>query len=138
MNEIYLNILNTINVNNYFDFYFRRLSLTILSAFFSFTGLGQNVATNILSNELCGCNSIIENDNVVKSNGKDDMKFYSNGKMKVEVKKNGSKKEHRIYYYSTGIKCKEEFLNFRMNIKKTIFYDTLEKRQMVCKGNLKF
>lgn len=66
------------------------------------------------------------------------MKFYSNGKTKYVVKNNGNKKEHRIYYYPTGIKCKEEFLNFRMNIKKTIFYDTLEKRQMVCKGSLKF
>jgi hypothetical protein len=99
---------------------------------------GQNTATNIISKGLCGCNSIAENDSTIKSEGKDQMKFYSNGEMKVSVKKIGNKKEHRIYYYPTGIKCKEEFLNFRMNIKKTIFYDTLEKRQMVCKGSLKF
>lgn len=80
----------------------------------------------------------MSNDSSFKSNGKDEMKFYSNGKMKYEVKKVGNKKEHRIYYYPTGIKCKEEFLNFRMNIKKTIFYDILEKRQMVCKGSLRF
>lgn len=125
-------------MRNYFDFCFRKLPVTFLFAFFSVVGLGQNTATNILSNGLCGCNSITESDSTIKSYGKDQVKFYSSGKMKYEVKKNGNKKEHRIYYYSTGIKCKEEFLNFRMNIKKTIFYDTLEKRQMVCKGSLKF
>lgn len=138
MNEIYLNTLNTINVSNSFDFHFRKLPITFLFALFSLLGLGQNAATNILSQGLCGCNSIMANDSALKSNEKDGMKFYSNEKMKYEVKKIGNKKEHRIYYYLTGIKCKEEFLNFRMNIKKTIFYDTLEKRQMVCKGSLKF
>lgn len=125
-------------MSNYFDFCFRKLPLSFLFAFFSVVVLGQNTTTNILSNGLCGCNSITGSDSTLKSLGKGKMEFYSNGKMKVDVKKIGNKKEHRIYYYSTGIKCKEEFFNFRMNIKKTIFYDTLEKRQMVCKGSLKF
>lgn len=125
-------------MSNYFALSLRKLPITFLFAFFSVVGLGQNSETNILSNGLCGCNSMTERDDALKSDGKDQMKFYSNGKLKYEVKKNGNKIENRIYYYPTGIKCKEEFLNFRMNIKKTIFYDTLEKRQMVCKGSLKF
>lgn len=125
-------------MKNYLNFQLRKLSILFLFTFFSLPGHGQSVGTNILNKGLCGCNSITDNDSDVKSEGKDETEFYSNGKMKVEVKKNGGKKEHRIYYYPTGIKCKEEFLNFRMNIKKTVFYDTLEKRQMVCKGSLKF
>lgn len=125
-------------MSNYFDFGFRKFPITLLFAFFSVIGLGQNTETNILRNGLCGCISITERDSTLMSEGKDQMGFYSNGKMKYEVKKNGNKNEHRIFYYSTGIKCKEEFLNFRMNIKKTIFYDTNEKRQMICKGSLKF
>lgn len=125
-------------MSNYFALSLRKLPITFLFAFFSVVGLGQNSETDILSNGLCGCNSMTERDDALKFDGKDQMKFYSNGKLKYEVKKNGNKKENRIYYYPTGIKCKEEFLNFRMNIKKTIFYDTLEKRQMVCKGSLKF
>ncbi len=122
---------------NYFDFQFRKLPVTLLLTFFSFTVIGQNNASNMFSNDLCGCNSIMKNDSTIKYTGKDEISLYPNGKMKYKLTKK-RKKEHKIFYYPTGIKCKEEFLNYRMNIKKTIFYNSFEKKQMVCKGSLKF
>lgn len=124
-------------MNKYFDLHLRTLPVTFLLAIFSLAAVGQNTASNIGSSDLCGCNSIMMNDSTIKYTGKDEINLYANGKMKYKLTKKG-KKEHKTFYYSTGIKCKEEFLNFRMNIKKTIFYDSLEKKQMVCKGRLKF
>lgn len=121
-------------MNNYFDLYFRKLPVIFFLTFFSLITVGQN--TTIVSSDLCGCNSIMKNDSTIKYTGKDEISLYPNGKMKYKLTKKG-KKEHKTFYYPTGIKCKEEFLNYRMNIKKTIFYNSLEKKQMVCKGTLK-
>ncbi len=123
-------------MSNCFDFQFRKLHVTLLLTFFSSTAIGQDNSSNMVSNDLCGCNSIMKNDSI-KYTGKDEISLYPNGKMKYKLTKKG-KKEHKTFYYPTGIKCKEEFLNYRMNIKKTIFYNSFEKRQMVCKGSLKF
>lgn len=79
-------------MNNYLDFQIWKLSKLFLFAFFSLLCKGQNFGTNNINKGWRGCNSITDNDSDEKSVGKDETKFYTNGKMKVEVKKSGNKK----------------------------------------------
>lgn len=125
---------------NYFSIYFPKFTLAFLLTIFSFAGLGQDISTNIFCPNLCACNIIskAQEDSVLTLEGKSEVIFfYSNGTIKYKASKKNWR-NHKIYYYPTGIKCKEEFLNFKTHIKKTVFYDTLEKKQMVCKGRLSF
>ncbi|MES2592276.1 MAG: hypothetical protein V4608_10355 [Bacteroidota bacterium] len=120
-------------MKTHFNLHSQKLPITFLLAFFSLAAVGQNAN---IAGDVCGCNSIMKNDSTQKFTGKDETGLYSNGKIKYKITKKG-KKEHAIFYNSTGLKCKEEFLNYRTNIKKTIFYNSSEKKQMVCKGTLK-
>jgi hypothetical protein len=122
------------------SFYFPKFTLAFLSTFFSFASLGQDTSSNVFCPDLCGCNLIskIQEDSLLTLEGKGEViSYYSDGTIKYKSTKKNWRK-HKIYFYPTGIKCKEEFLNFTTHIKKTIFYDTLEKKQMVCKGRLSF
>lgn len=125
---------------NHFGIYFPKFTLAFSATFFSFTSFGQDTSTNAFYSDLCGCNIIskIQEDSVLRFEGKGEVVFfYSNGTIKYKATKKNWQ-NHKIYYYPTGIKCREEFLNFKTHIKKTIFYDSLEKKQMVCKGRLSF
>lgn len=126
--------------NNTFWRHIGKLYVTLLYTLFALLGFGQNGATDNFSLDFCGCNKTTKTpmDSMLKYDKNGEIRiYYANGNIKYKATKKRWN-THQIYYYPTGIKCKEEFLNFKIHIKKTFFYDTLEKKQMVCKGSLEF
>ena len=87
--------------------------------------------------EDCGCDKLTEREREsIQKHGNSEVTFsYPNGKIKYQEIKKG-KKIHITCYQQTGDKCREIFSNTRTKIKKTIYYDPLGKKYMVCKGKL--
>jgi hypothetical protein len=62
--------------------------------------------------------------------------FYTTDQKLKYSENRRNKKRKIIYYHPDGSKCKEQRLNYRTKVSRTVFFEN-GKRFMVCKGTLK-